>query len=44
MQILIIFLNTIETKKLSTEQISFHDIEITRKDLYESMKSTKNES
>ena len=37
------FLNTLDIPKLSTDQIILCDIELTEKDLYDSMKSMKND-
>ena len=37
------FLNTLDIPKLSTDQIILCDIELTEKDLYDSMKSIKND-
>ena len=37
------FLNTLDIPKLSTDQIILRDIELTEKDLYDSMKSMEND-
>ena len=37
------FLNTLDIPKLSTDQIILCDIELTEKDLYDSMKSMEND-
>ena len=37
------FLNTLDTPKLSTDQIILCDIVLTEKDLYDSMKSMEND-